>query len=251
MEWTSAVQCAQSVKSALGLLCITYCDIIESLIKEVVEEFAIEQIEEIRNRYNDPVESENDDDDDYELEVPGSPRKPILRHQSNHQFMLEINLLIREVKERELRIFSLLRITLNDSQDAVGYTLRPDIDRTRMFNEMIPDFCLIQLVMSSGEEDQYDDNDLVNLPIVLFVYRTTVDKSYVETCMLAISEGRKIDDGCIVIVPDKDFELQKHWKGRVVKIEIDEETRMCYRFLREVSGICEIDSTNSETIFRT
>ncbi|KAF1769196.1 hypothetical protein GCK72_001010 [Caenorhabditis remanei] len=238
MEWTSAVQCAQSVKSALGLLCITYCDIIESLIKEVVEEFAIEQIEEIRNRYNDPVESENDDDDDYELEVPGSPRKPILRHQSNHQFMLEINLLIREVKERELRIFSLLRITLNDSQDAVGYTLRPDIDRTRMFNEMIPDFCLIQLVMSSGEEDQYDDNDLVNLPIVLFVYRTTVDKSYVETCMLAISEGRKIDDGCIVIVPDKDFELQKHWKGRVVKIEIDEETRICYRFLREDMTLC-------------
>ncbi|UMM11376.1 hypothetical protein L5515_000695 [Caenorhabditis briggsae] len=233
MEWNSAVQCAQSIKSALELLCNTYCDIIESLIKEVVEGFAVDQIEEIRNRYSDPVESE--DELDYDDDVNGS--RPLLRHPSHHQFMLAINLLIREVKERELRVFSLLRTTLNDSQDAVGYELRPEVDKARMLNEMVPDFCLIQLVMSSDEDDQYN-NDLVNLPITMFVYRTSVDKSYVETCMLAISEGRKIDDGCIVIVPDKDHQLQKHWTGRVVKIVIDEETRICYRFLRDDMTLC-------------
>ncbi|EGT33442.1 hypothetical protein CAEBREN_26292 [Caenorhabditis brenneri] len=216
MEWSFAVQCAQSVKSAFN--------------------FAIDQIEEIRNRYNDPGESEDDDEEYEDLEIPSSPSKPFYRQPSYHQFMLEINLLIREVKERELRVFSLLRTTLNDCHDVVGYEIRPEYDRNIMFREMVSDFILIQLVMSS--DDESEDEDLVNLPIVMFVYKTTVDKSYVETCMLAISEGRKIEDGCIVIVPDKDDELQKHWTGRVMKIVIDEETRICYRFLRDDVTLC-------------
>uniref|UniRef100_A0A1I7UL65 Protein kinase domain-containing protein n=1 Tax=Caenorhabditis tropicalis TaxID=1561998 RepID=A0A1I7UL65_9PELO len=245
MEWTSAVQCAQSVKSAISLLCITYSDIVESLIREVVEDFAVDQIEEIRNRYNDPGESEEDNDDDDDLEVVSSPTKPFFRHPAYHQFMLEINQLIREVKERELRVFSLLRMTLNDSHDAVGYDLRQGSDRSILLNEMVSDFCLIQLVMVS--DDGNEDEDLVNLPIVMFVYKTSADKSYVETCMLAISEGRKIDDGCIVIVPDKDNELQREWKGRVVKIVIDEETRICYRMLRDDVTLC-LTSQNVRTV---
>ncbi|CAI2306450.1 unnamed protein product [Caenorhabditis sp. 36 PRJEB53466] len=237
MEWSSAVLCARSVKSALELLCNTYCDIIESLIREVVEVFADDQIEEIKSRYFYSGESENEDEEDEELEFVESSKRPF-RLSKHHRFMIEINSLIREVKERELRIFSLLRTVLNDSHDAVGYELRPGIGRERMFSEMVYDFCLIQLVMSStgGEEDE--DDDLVNLPIVLFVDKNSSDKAYVETCMLAISEGRKIDEGCIVIVPDTNHELRKHWKGRVVKIVIDEETRICYRWLRDDTILC-------------
>lgn len=240
MEWSSAVQCAKSVKSALELLCTTYCDIVESLIREVVEVYADDQIEDIKNRYVYNTDSENEDEeDDEDMITIGSPKKPLVELKAKHRFMLELNSLTREVKERELRIFSLLRITLNDSHDAVGYELRSGVDRAQMFHEMVPDFCLIQLTMASDEQgDVNDDDDHVNLKIVLFVYRTSVDKAYVETCMLAISEGRKIDDGCIVIVPDKDHKLRKHWKGRVVKIVIDEETRICYRWLRDDIILC-------------
>uniref|UniRef100_A0A8R1DWI7 Protein kinase domain-containing protein n=1 Tax=Caenorhabditis japonica TaxID=281687 RepID=A0A8R1DWI7_CAEJA len=241
MEWSSAIQCARSVKSALETLSNTYCDIIESLIRDVVEQFADDKIEEIKSRYFYSEESEEDDDEE-DMEYIGSPKRPPFK--THHRFMLEVNSLIREVKERELRVFSLLRLVLNDSHDAVGYELRPGIGMSRMFNEMDPNFCMIQFVMSSVSGDIDDnDEDLVNLPIVLFVDKQSSDKAYVETCMLAISEGRKIDDGCIVVAPDIDHKLRKHWKGRVVKIVIDEETRICYRWLRNDMILCLSNGT--------
>lgn len=235
MEWSAAVQCARSIKSALELLNRTYCDITESLIRDVVEVFADDQIEEIKSRYFYTGDDSEEEEDEEEVEIVGSPKRPSFRMPTHHRFMIEINSLIREVKERELRIFSLLRIALNDSHDAVGYELRLGVTPASMLTEMVSDFCLIQLVMSSAGDDDEDD-DLVNLPIVLFVDRACSDRAHVENCMLAISEGRKIDDGCVVVVQDADHELRKHWQGRVVKIVIDEETRICYRYLRDVSS---------------
>ncbi|CAB3408523.1 unnamed protein product [Caenorhabditis bovis] len=229
-EWSIALNCARSITSGGELLCTSLCNIIRLILRGMIEDFEEDEVDKFKDQF-----VQDDDDPFEEIYIGDRPRITPIQN-----FLRSINELIKEVKNRELRTFALIRTALNDLQDAVGYQLKDDVKISRLLLTMAEDFCLIKLNHAGDDGEECFEE---NLNVAIFIDKQTVDKGLVENCLLALSEGRKSDDSCIMILPDTQHNIGSIWSGRSTKVPIGEETRISFSNIRsdEILSICNAE----------
>ncbi|CAI5438993.1 unnamed protein product [Caenorhabditis angaria] len=208
-EWRCGLKFAKSTKRGMEILSCACFDILNNLVEDFVETYTEDELERLKNEF---IENPDDSDDNDNLETTES---------LHNNFKQNINFLIKEVKERELRIFSFIRSVLNDIYDSNGYSLNDFMNKWQdIIEEIKEDYYLIEFITYS----EFD-----SIPIAIFVNNSIASNSkHLDECILNISNSIKIDDGCVIIVPDSDNYIKNSWKDRRARIEIDQST--CIHF---------------------
>uniref|UniRef100_A0A1I7XEI2 Protein kinase domain-containing protein n=1 Tax=Heterorhabditis bacteriophora TaxID=37862 RepID=A0A1I7XEI2_HETBA len=222
-EWAAAIKCARSIHSGLDHITTTFSSLVPHLLENLVVEFWEKSTESITEKHSlQDIRISSSDEEDI------SNRD----HTSVFAACREYNRVIREVKDRSARIFTLLRGALLDLHDAVGYEMKESIEiiATRLI-----DHCLVEI------------GDDVGVPVSILVDTASADRAMVEELITALLEGRRPNNGHILLIPDSSFKIvaviiqwdaftsiicRDYWIYRRVKLAIDEEYFHKLRYLR-------------------